>query len=74
MSGRDDDLDGNPLVYVVGIDWASDPLHPTGRCSCGGEGQCEWCRVPCTDCGQPRIVCSCEPLDLNDSNDWVSEP
>lgn len=22
----------------------SDPLHPTGRCVCAGEGQCDWCR------------------------------
>lgn len=21
-----------------------DPLHPTGRCTCAGEGRCEWCR------------------------------
>lgn len=20
-----------------------DPLHPTGRCTCFGEGRCEWC-------------------------------
>jgi len=20
-----------------------DPLHPTGRCTCYGEGTCEWC-------------------------------
>jgi hypothetical protein len=22
---------------------SSDPLHPTGRCRCGGEGRCDWC-------------------------------
>lgn len=22
-----------------------DPLHPTGRCSCCGEGTCDWCRT-----------------------------
>lgn len=22
-----------------------DPLHPTGRCSCAGEGTCTWCRT-----------------------------
>ena len=21
-----------------------DPLHPTGRCTCAGEGRCAWCR------------------------------
>src|SRR5688572_11642491 len=21
-----------------------DPLHPTGRCTCGGEGRCGWCK------------------------------
>lgn len=25
----------------VGI---TDPLHPEGRCTCAGEGQCDWCR------------------------------
>ena len=28
-----------------------DPLHPTGRCTCAGEGRCEWCRKyeePCS--------------------------
>lgn len=22
-----------------------DPLHPTGRCTCGGEGRCDWCKA-----------------------------
>lgn len=38
-----------------------DPLHPTGRCTCGGEGRCEWCMVPCEGCRYPRAVCICEP-------------
>ena len=28
-----------------------DPLHPTGRCTCGGEGDCEWCMSHCLYCG-----------------------
>lgn len=40
---------------------AVDPLHPTGRCSCGGEGRCDWCKVPCEDCSYPRAVCTCQP-------------
>lgn len=28
-----------------------DPLHPTGRCSCGGEGRCNWCKAHCVLCG-----------------------
>lgn len=30
---------------------APDPLHPTGRCTCGGEGSCEWCMSHCDHCG-----------------------
>jgi len=28
-----------------------DPLHPTGRCTCGGEGRCAWCQEVCACCG-----------------------
>jgi len=28
-------------------------LHPTGRCTCAGEGTCEWCKTHCADCGAP---------------------
>ncbi len=24
---------------------APDPMHPNGRCICGGEGKCRWCRA-----------------------------
>lgn len=24
---------------------SSDPMHPTGKCKCAGEGECLWCRV-----------------------------
>ncbi len=26
-------------------------LHPTGSCTCGGEGSCEWCQGICARCG-----------------------
>lgn len=26
------------------IEAADAVLHPTGRCTCAGEGHCEWCR------------------------------
>ena len=26
-------------------------LHPSGRCTCGGEGSCEWCKTHCVHCG-----------------------
>lgn len=28
-----------------------DPLHPSGRCTCGGEGSCDWCMTHCLHCG-----------------------
>lgn len=36
----------------------ADPLHPTGRCACGGEGSCEWCMSHCLHCGSgtPRAA------------------
>ncbi|WP_304504107.1 hypothetical protein [Corallococcus sp. EGB] len=30
-------------------------LHPSGRCTCAGEGQCEWCRARCDACGSPYV-------------------
>jgi hypothetical protein len=27
-----------------------DELHPTGRCTCGGEGLCAWCQEICERC------------------------
>ena len=43
-------------VFEQGTAWldslaGGDPLHPTGRCTCHGEGRCEWCRKyeePCS--------------------------
>lgn len=26
-------------------------MHPTGRCTCAGEGICEWCQTHCVHCG-----------------------
>jgi len=30
---------------------ADDILHANGRCTCHGEGRCEWCKGICTTCG-----------------------
>jgi hypothetical protein len=37
-------------------------LHPTGHCTCAGDGTCEWCLTECVGCGEPRCVCRCENL------------
>jgi hypothetical protein len=29
-------------------------LHPSGRCTCAGEGSCEWCKTHCIECGMER--------------------
>ncbi|MBN8472293.1 hypothetical protein JYJ95_37810 [Corallococcus exiguus] len=34
---------------------AADALHPSGRCTCAGEGTCAWCRARCDACGSPYI-------------------
>ncbi|RKH93578.1 hypothetical protein D7Y04_39935 [Corallococcus sp. AB038B] len=34
---------------------AVDALHPSGRCTCTGEGTCAWCRARCDACGSPYI-------------------
>jgi len=26
-------------------------LHPSGACTCGGDGECDWCRTHCAGCG-----------------------
>lgn len=36
-------------------DLPTDPLHPGGRCTCAGEGRCEWCRTTCLWCGAPHL-------------------
>ena len=28
-----------------------DVLHPSGRCTCAGDGECEWCKMHCVHCG-----------------------
>lgn len=33
-----------------------DPLHPTGRCTCGGEGRCAWCAEICQTCGGTAVA------------------
>jgi predicted HAD superfamily Cof-like phosphohydrolase len=34
---------------------AADALHPSGRCTCAGEGACSWCRARCDVCGSPYV-------------------
>ena len=41
----------------------ADALHPTGRCTCTGEGRCAWCRrdaarAPVEPATEPRVTCS----------------
>ena len=46
--------DGSVEIDVVPTDGAElDPLHPFGRCTCGGGGggDCDWCRSTCAGCG-----------------------
>jgi hypothetical protein len=42
LSGRVEDID-LPRIQFVGESSAADLLHPTGRCTCAGEGTCKWC-------------------------------
>lgn len=34
---------GEDPVGMLAVTTGIDPMHPTGRCECGGEGECEWC-------------------------------
>lgn len=38
----------------------NDPLHPTGRCSCGGGGECAWCLAH-PEPEDPPEGCYCPP-------------
>lgn len=35
----------SPKMKAEVVAWLSDALHPTGRCTCGGEGRCAWCEM-----------------------------
>ena len=39
-------------------------LHPTGHCTCAGEGTCDWCTKPCPGCGEKYIECRCDKKDV----------
>ena len=43
-----------------------DELHPDGKCTCAGEGYCEYCRTHCDDCGA-RMPCLTHLTYLDDS-------
>lgn len=45
-------------IIVNGCDM-TDVLHPTGHCSCAGEGRCAWCKRPCPGCSELWMDCSC---------------
>lgn len=48
---------------------AFDPLHPTGKCRCAGEGKCEWCTTP-TVCGCTNATCpGCGADEFDDDPD-----
>ncbi len=45
---------GAPVPVAAGTSAPVDveaTLHPTGRCTCGGEGRCPWCLSHCDHCG-----------------------
>jgi hypothetical protein len=42
----------------ISLDY-QDELHPTGRCTCGGEGRCEWCHRICEVCMGDCYETSC---------------
>jgi len=56
------DHGSHPSDYAAtkGATMGSDSLHPFGRCTCAGEGKCNWCRLPCGTCGKGRAFCVCE--------------
>jgi hypothetical protein len=45
-----------------------DELHPTGRCTCGGEGNCQWCQRVCPVCMGDCMDTLC---DACDSTGWA---
>ncbi len=41
-----------PTLFIVdGQEVPDEALHPDGRCTCAGEGECEWCTIHCLHCG-----------------------
>ncbi|WP_147446635.1 hypothetical protein [Corallococcus sp. CA047B] len=64
LGNREPPPKGPPLAERVNVSLAkvgheltpmgsqvTDAMHPTGRCTCAGEGACEWCRARCSICG-----------------------
>lgn len=47
-------------------------LHPTGRCTCAGEGECEWCQSHCLECGMALRDDECP--NCSDKPDPMDEP
>jgi len=53
-------IHGIPPPVPTMNDQINAALHPTGRCTCAGEGTCEWCKSHCLHCGltlQPSGSC-----------------
>lgn len=42
-TGRKGTLDAKAPGWPPSSTQPTDPLHPNGRCECGGEGRCAWC-------------------------------
>lgn len=55
--------DGTSRITFVPAEPGPDPLHPFGRCGCGGEGRCVWCLSTCDDCGGYRHAGECPPFE-----------
>lgn len=75
-----------PASAMDGLEWkmaqpvspepSTDPMHPSGHCTCAGEGTCAWCsRVRCTGCGLAGVdLCATCEAEAKRSQDAAAEP